>query len=90
MTPIQAKPPEGLSLSCSDIEQSSPRRPRKAGGYVSEKDHEALKAHCWYRQVSQSEFVTSLVLAKLEQLQRSGQLTPSIIQLYRTSRRTAT
>lgn len=79
MTLIQAKPPEGLSLSCSEIEQASLRRPRKAGGYVSVEVHEALKAHCWYRQITQSEFVTSLIHTALEQLQQTGKLTPKIM-----------
>ncbi len=86
MTTTRARPREGLSLSCAATEHHSFRRPCRASGYVPELIFEALNAHCWYRQISQSEFVATLVVAQLEQLQQCGQLTPNIIELYRTTR----
>jgi len=86
MTSTRARPPEGLSLSCAATEQASFRRPCRASGYVPQVIFEALNAHCWYRQLTQSECVAGLVVAHLEQLHQSGQLTPQIIQLYRTTR----
>lgn len=86
MTSSRAKPAEGLGLGCAATEQDSIKRPCRASGYVPEVIFEALNAHCWYRQISQSEFVAGLVEAQLEHLQQSGQLTPNIIDLYRTPR----
>lgn len=85
MTVTQAKPSSGLSLGCAATKPRSRKRRPKAGGYVSEEIHEALRAYCWYSQTSQSELVASLVAAQIEQLQSSGQLTPQIINLYRAN-----
>lgn len=85
MTATQAKPSTGLGLDCAASTRRSCKRRPKAGGYVSEEIHEALRAYCWYSQTSQSELVASLVAAQIEQLQSSGQLTSQIIDLYRAN-----
>lgn len=83
----KAQPEMGLGLVCPAKKQRTRQRRPKAGGYVSEEIHEALRAYCWYCQITQSELVASLVVTQIEQLQSSGKLTPQIIDLYRANRR---
>lgn len=83
MISTTAKPAEGLGLNFRAIEQGGDRRSSRPGMYVTKRTHEALLAFCWYQRISQSDFLSQLLIARLEQLQESGQLTPEIIDLYR-------
>lgn len=82
MSLIKAKSSKDFSLSCP-ADQSGSSKPFRVSGYFCDPMHEAIRAYCWYQQISQSEFVTAVLVSHIEQLQHSGKLTPKIINLYR-------
>lgn len=86
MTSTDAKPHVGLSLNDLADEQGTSALFR-VSGYFDGPTRDLILAHCWYQDISQCDFIEEVMTTQVEQLQRSGELTPEVINEYRKKHR---
>lgn len=86
MTSTEAQPQEGLSLNDLADEQETSTLFR-VSGYFDAQVRDLILAHCWFQDISQCNFIEEVITTQVEQLQRSGELSPEIINEYQKKHR---